>query len=380
MLNLEGAADHFQKTYNVEESERLIQSFKQYSAEALSLADFGRAVYKFEKENGEAAATVLLNYLNQQNSAIPKKNNLFSPVWDEKGPRQALVFVNEIGECPFYTRKECNFCDIGAGEGYEGTKEINEQRFGFLRGYHGLDRIGETAIKHLIVYNSGSTLSRKEFGESLEVVLGLASQLPHVECISLDSRELYVNERSLEAAVSSIKYYQQIRIILGVEVGDENVRMKTLEKCMSDEKMKAMFSRIKDYNAKLPDGRKKVGVDVNVLFGAPGIEDPVKDAVQLERYVESISGGVEVDYNFHAFYQSEVSRQKHPDHQRADPKQAIEAIKQMKQLTKGMIFVGWQDEGHDQQSVERSRELELFQQKFSAFNISQNIGVFENEN
>ena len=126
------------------------------------------------------------------NPVIPDESILFKPVRDTYGNRLALVFGNEFakGECPFYTAKQCHHCDIGAGEGTQFNTEMNKERLDFFKLHY---RYALPDVKHLVLYNSGSTLNRRELSrETLANILDYASSLNRCKIISLDSREMYV--------------------------------------------------------------------------------------------------------------------------------------------------------------------------------------------
>jgi radical SAM enzyme (TIGR01210 family) len=298
---------------------------------------------------------------------------LFEPVEDAYGSRLALVFGNEFakGECPFYTAKQCNHCDIGAGEGKQFDSEMNLERLGFFqKQYDGVLR----GIEHLVIYNSGSTLNKREMSrETLGIVLDYASSLEKCKVVSLDSREMYVTKDSLDYVASSLREDQQARVILGVESQSDEVRIGKLNKKMTKQGIERAFSVVGQYNG-------KVAVDVNIVFQPPELsgEDAIAEAVQTLKYGLELGEqyGVPVDFNFHPYYQSEKSKGMFPDHPRADLQDAKEALRRMKaeignRDTK--IFVGWQDEEHDQQSVLRERELDEETVVLNSFNVTQDV-------
>ena len=163
----------------------------------------------------------------------PDESILFEPVADAYGSRLALVFGNEFakGECPFYTAKQCNHCDIGAGEGKQFDSEMNTERLGFFQEqYKGV----LSRIEHLVIYNSGSTLNKREMSrQTLGNVLDYVSSLEKCKVVSLDSREMYVTENSLNYVVDKLRDDQQARVILGVESQSDEVRIGKLNKRMT---------------------------------------------------------------------------------------------------------------------------------------------------
>ena len=306
------------------------------------------------------------------NPAIPEASMLFEPVKDVYGSRLALVFGNENKEglCPFYKAKQCNHCDYGAGEGVQFTTEMNVDRLEFFKTHYKDNLEG---IEHLIIYNSGSILNKKEMSkETLGTILDYASFLESCKVISLDSREMYVTEDTLDYIVDNLRKDQQVRVILGIESQDDMIRIGKLNKQMTKEKIERAFEVVGKYNG-------KVGVDVNIVFQPPELsgEEAVKEAVDTLKYglEQGEKYNVPVDFNFHPFYQSAKSKAVFPQHKGANLEDGMKALVEMKKevdarASNSKLFVGWQDEGHDQeQSGETDKEIELF----SRFNVKQDI-------
>tara|TARA_Y100000310_G_C20621132_1_gene783346 strand:- start:86 stop:1015 length:930 start_codon:yes stop_codon:yes gene_type:complete len=306
----------------------------------------------------------------------PDESILFEPVADAYGSRLALVFGNEFanGECPFYTAKQCNHCDIGAGEGKQFDSEMNAERLGFFQEQY---KDVLKGIEHLVIYNSGSTLNKREMSrKTLREVLDYASSLEDCKVVSLDSREMYATEDSLDYVVGSLREDQQARVILGIESQSDEVRIGKLNKRMTRKGIERAFSVVGKYEG-------NVGVDVNIVFQPPELngEDAITEAVETLKYGLDLGEqyGVPVDFNFHPYYQSEKSKGLFPDHPRADLQDAKKSLRRMKaeigdRDTK--IFVGWQDEEHDQQSALRDREFEEVE-SFDQFNVSQDVQHLE---
>jgi hypothetical protein len=87
---------------------------------------------------------------------------------------------------------------------------------------------------------------------------------------------------------------------------------------------------------------------------------------------------VSVDFNFHPYYPSQKGLMSYPNHPRADSKDALKASFLMKELVEARnnaanIFIGWQDEMHDQEQNIRVDELKKYLAIFDSFNISQDI-------
>ena len=130
--------------------------------------------------------------------AIPPPESLFDPVEGPRGLRLALVFGNEApgGRCPFH-QVQCAHCDLGEGEGIRFTPEMNRARLAFFATHYGKlwDR-----IKHLVIYNSGSTLNPQEMSdETLGSILEYLNGLPGLERVSFDSRESFVTPARIQA-------------------------------------------------------------------------------------------------------------------------------------------------------------------------------------
>jgi len=310
--------------------------------------------------------------------AIPKDSILFEPVRDSYGNRLALVFGNEYtkGECPFYA-KECYHCDIGAGEGTQFTTDMNKERLEFFR-QHYVDVLSD--IEHLVVYNSGSTLSRKEMSrDTLAEILDYVSSLEKCKVVSFDTREMYVTEDNLDYIVGRLRENQQLRAVLGVESQSDEIRIGKLNKKMTKQGIEKSFEVAGRYNGKL-------GIDVNIVFQPPELtgEEAIREAVETLRYCLDLAEryNVPVDFNYHPFYSTKKSKANYPNHPRADLEDAKEALIRMKKEIDDMgssakIFIGWQDEEHDQEQDLRIVELERELERFNQFNVSQDVDVLE---
>lgn len=313
------------------------------------------------------------------NPTIPNESILFKLVKDTYGSRLALVFGNEFkgGECPFYTARQCHHCDIGAGEGTQFTPKMNMDRLDFFK-----QRYADVLpnIEHLVVYNSGSTLNRREMSrDTLEMVLGYASSLDNCRVVSFDSREIYVRKETLDYAIDRLRKNQQTRIILGVESQSDEIRIGKLNKRMTKRGIEKAFETIGEYNG-------RVGMDVNIVFQPPELVG----ATAIREAVETLSYGLDlgekyrvaVDFNFHPYYPSKRGRAIYPEHPRANLENSKEALRRMKaeieaRGSDAKIFIGWQDEEHDQQQEVRGVELEQGMEKFDRFNVTQDVRFIE---
>lgn len=313
--------------------------------------------------------------MENNNPVIPKESILFNPVRDTYGSRLALVFGNEFsrGECPFYTARQCHHCDIGAGEGTQFTSGVNKERLEFFKQhYAGV----LPSVEHLVVYNSGSTLNRREMSrETLAEILDYASSLEKCKVVSFDSREMYVTADTLNYVVDRLKKDQQARVILGLESQSDEVRIEKLNKKMTKQRIERAFEVAGKYNG-------KIGIDVNIVFQPPELrgEGAINEAVETLKYSLNLAEkyNIPIDFNYHPFYTTKRSRAIYPNHPRANLDNANEALIRMKKEidargSDAKIFIGWQDEQHDQEQDLRVAELERKMQKFGQFNVSQDI-------
>jgi len=312
-------------------------------------------------------------------SVVPDASRLFEPIVDTYGSRLALVFGNENDEegkegmCPFVDKCGRTYCDIGSGEGAQFTSEMNRQRLGFFKEQYNSVLEG---VEHLIIYNSGSVLNRNEMSqETLSEILGYASTLQDCKVVSLDSREMYVTEKSLDYVVEKLREYQQARVIIGVETQDDDIRIGKLDKPMTKRGIERAFEVVGRYKGKM-------GIDVNIVFQLPGVlqEDAIAEAVKTAEFSLNLARkyGVPVDFNFHAYYPSATGRELFPDHPRSVISDELEAIRRIQQFVEGdnsQLFLGWQDEGHDQEQPIRKIEEIRFRRMFDQFNRTQDIKV-----
>ncbi len=320
--------------------------------------------------------------------AIPEKSTLFNPVFDGYGRRLALVFGNEFseGRCPFY-QSQCNHCDIGAGEGIQFDYELNRERLAFFQDYYA-DVLPD--IVHLVIYNSGSTLNKLEMSpETLFCIAKYAASLEKCKIVSWDSRENYIKPKNLDIIVNNLRQDQQIRIILGIESQDDKIRMVNLKKLMSKEAIEQAFAiaQCLAFSEIASAYESRVGMEFNIVFQPPEIigQAAILEAVKTVTYGLNLSQKyrVPIDFNFHSYYPSRKSQAIFPNHQRAELKDAIQALLLMKQAilqqdSLAKIFIGWQDEDHDREQNKRAVELQKYLDIFNRFNIEQNIAILQN--
>ncbi len=289
----------------------------------------------------------------------PPESERFLPVHDAYGPRLALVFGNQApgGQCPYFAAGRCHHCDIGAGEGRRFTTQENLERLAWFQNHYA-DVWPD--IAHLVLYNSGSTLNPVELApEVLDAVVAWARTLPRLQLISVDSREAFVKSARLEEL--------KVRPILGLESARESVRNEALDKRMSDAAIRKAFREA---------ARAGCGMDCNVVIAGPGTTgDGVADAVETARFAFALGDevGVTVDLNLHPYYPSKRGRLRFPKHGRCPLPVAIRAVEAIAALRQpgSKLFIGWQDEGHDQDQHVRELELEIIRTPFDQFNRTQ---------
>jgi hypothetical protein len=302
--------------------------------------------------------------------AIPASSLLFEPVQDAYGTRLALVFGNEApgGVCPFYG-SQCHHCDIGAGEGVQFDPTLNAGRLDFFRHHYAaiLPRVA-----HLVVYNSGSVLNPRELSDaSLRTILEFAAELPECRVVSLDSRESFITPARLDILIGCLPSDQQPRAILGLETQDDVARVDVLKKKMSRRNIEAAFRAVGHYGG-------RIGLDVNIVFAPPPFHNRAAAAAEAEATVShalelAARHGTPVDFNLHPYYPSRVGRERFPGHPRADLDAALDAALRARSMAEesglgSKIFIGWQDESHDQEPALRTSELARHRNLFARFN------------
>jgi hypothetical protein len=304
-----------------------------------------------------------------RDAAIPEPRLLFEPMRDGYGTRLALVFGNEApgGVCPFYG-KQCYHCDIGAGEGVQFNTELNTRRLAFFRQHYAA--VLERAA-HLVVYNSGSVLSAHEMSDaSLRVILEWAAGLAECGVVSLDSREGYITEARMGFVLGHLRGDQQPRAILGLETQDDAARLTVLNKRVLRSSVESAFRAVGRYAG-------RVGMEINIVFGLPPFRgrEAVAEAEATAGYALEVAGrhGAPVDFNLHPYYPSRIGRERFPEHPRADLDWALEAAERIRAATArsglgAKVFIGWQDEEHDQERLVRSEELRRYRKLFEEFN------------
>ncbi len=296
--------------------------------------------------------------------AIPPVAQRFAPVRDASGTRLALVFGNQSpqGVCPYYVKDECWHCDIGAGEGQALDNRANLARLTWFRA-----RYQRTLpqLAHLVVYNSGSVLNKKELSpEVMAAILRFARGLTGLRRLSLDSREGFIRRAALQPLADQLgRPDVRIQPILGLETADPHVRIELLGKRMSERSVVRAFDA-------LASCKGSFGMAVNLVLGLPGVADPVADAVASARWMQELAQerGLPLALNLHPYYPSARGRSRFPTHPRLAPT-ACGAV--LDALTAALcpdveLFLGLHDEDHDTEPTERDRELAELSARYEA--------------
>jgi len=314
-------------------------------------------------------------------SGAPARENVFEPVRDHFGWRLALVFQNHApdGICPWFRAGRCHHCDIGGGEGSAGDLAGNRDRLAWFQ-----RRYAEVlpGLAHLVLYDSGSVLNPRELPpELLDELLTWARSLPALQVVSLDSREAFVQAPRLIALAELLGAPRQLRPILGLETSNDE-RRALLDKQMPHSAVMRALDQVAA--ARVATGR--VALDANVVVGGPGTtaSTAVSDALDTARFLweQGAARELPVDLNLHPYYPSVRGLARFPEHPRCSPEVALEALRELAALraelgAEGGLFVGWQDEGHDQEQGERQRELGEVKARLDRFNHTQDVASLD---
>lgn len=311
-----------------------------------------------------------MNNINKY--AKPPMSSLFGPIQAPRGKRLALVFGNEApgGRCPYHAT-QCNHCDIGEGEGLRFTSQMNAKRLDFFKEYFN-DEFKD--LQQLIIYNYGSTLNKVEMSrETLFNIVDFATQIKSVKRISFDSREPFITTEIVSQLLEHARKDQVIAVTIGLESQSEDVRIHNLNKHITKQQIFDVFEALSRLNP-------HTGVDINVLFQAPGVvgNEAVSDALDTIKFGLDLMEkyAVPVDFNFHPYYPSIKGTNAFPDHPRAKFQDAVRAmILSIREIKKrklnSKLFIGWNDEGHDLEQGVRNKKLMLYDPAFTSFNLSQ---------
>jgi hypothetical protein len=258
---------------------------------------------------------------------------------------------------------------MGRGEGLIDDPGLNVKRLRWFRiaWEYLLPTLGQ-----LRVHNSGSVLNPRELPPAvLEQVVTLAGDIAGLKVIALQSREAYITAPRVRAVVAGLEPRVRVRPILGVETINDAVRNDLLNKRMSREGIQRAFEAVGEVRRE--GGR--VGMDVNVIVGLPGVGNPVDDAVATARYVAQLAArsGVGVDITMYPFFRTKRSFRMYPDHPRcALPVFAEAAVMVHDELNRiagrAVMFLAWEDDGLDLESDARDLESERIMDPFGKFN------------
>jgi hypothetical protein len=228
-------------------------------------------------------------------------------------------------------------------------------------------------LAHLVLYNSGSVLNPREFAPpSLDAILEYAGRLRACRVVSLDAREGYITSAHLERVLRHLRPDQRPRPILGLETQDDRVRLRILRKKMTRQAVETCFRAVGAQAG-------RVGLDVNIVFGLPPLQGraAIAEAEATALYCLALAErhGVPLDFNLHPYYPSRVGREHFPDHPRADLSAGLEAAHRIRQAIArsgwpALLFIGWQDEAHDQDQPARRAELAGYAALFHRFNVT----------
>jgi hypothetical protein len=312
--------------------------------------------------------------------ARPAAERLFAPTRDRYGVRLALVFGNQApgGQCPYYAAAKCRHCDIGAGEGAAFTTELNQQRLAWYR-EHYREILPQTA--HLLLYNSGSLLVRREMpAELLDEILAWAGSHSALRVVSLESREGAVTTPSVRRVADALGLGKTARIVIGLESSNDLIRDKVLAKNMPLASVRRAVAAIGLAAQGFEQGR--IGATFNILVGGPGTtaHTAVADALATATFALETGreAGVPIDLNLHPYYRSARSQKEFPDHPRCPVQTVASAARAVGELVVSTapecgIFIGTFDEGHDQDPAPPDWSGGGAREAFARFNEFQEV-------
>lgn len=291
--------------------------------------------------------------------AAPAAERRFEPTLDRYGKRLALVFGNENrdGACPFWQQRQCNHCDIGRGEGQSVQPKEHARRLAWFAHHYRQD---VPTVEHLLFYNSGSVLNPKEMSPwALETLCEQVASWPALRMLSIETREAFVQTKRLRPLLARLGPKVALRVVLGLESADDEVRLVHLAKRMP-------AGAVEHAARELAACDGPVGLWLNLVFAPPGRTGQAAETDLLAgiRFGVALSQkyGLPLDFNIHPFYPSQRSVQAFPSHPRADSSALKEAVASAQALLNELgsgasLFIGWQDERHDQQPTRRFSEL-----------------------
>jgi hypothetical protein len=318
-----------------------------------------------------------VRHIQFDDSIQPHPKSLFRPVYDRRGLRLAIVLGNESlsGMCPYAAGNNCHHCDIGLGEGRRFDPAMNLARFRWLQKHYSLIW---PSVAHLVVYNSGSVLNRIELApEILTAVLDFARSLPELRVVSLESREAFVTPEVVSRLTADLGAGREVRVIVGIESADGTIRNKLLRKQMpriAIERAVGAISTVRRVVVSKGNKAALPGLAANVIVGGPGttLRSIVRDAVETSRYSLMLAQAYDLplDLNLHPYYPSKRSTARFPDHTRPSLQALVEAVCCVAQSVgnHASVFVGLEDEGHDQNPWDKAEQVTRFERAVDFFN------------
>jgi len=308
----------------------------------------------------------MVRHIDFDDSITPHPKSLFRPVYDRRGLRLAIVLGNEApsGICPYAARNNCHHCDIGRGEGRRFDAAMNLARLRWLQKHYSSIW---PRVAHLVVYNSGSVLNRLELApEILTAVLDFARSLPELRLVSVESREAFVTPEVVSRLTADLGAGREVRVIVGIESADDTIRNKLLRKQMprvAIERAVRAISTVRRVVVSNGNQAALPGLATNVIVGGPGttLGSIVRDAVETSMYSLMMAQAYDLplDLNLHPYYPSKRSTARFPDHSRPSLQALVEAVCSVAQSVgnNAPVFVGLEDEGHDQDPWGRTEQV-----------------------
>jgi hypothetical protein len=227
-----------------------------------------------------------------------------------------------------------------------------------------------------LLYNSGSILNPREMPPAmLDEILGFACSLAAVRIVSVDSREAYIKPEALVRMVSVLGRGIMLRPLLGIETPDDRLRNDVLQKAMPRVAIEWVYSDLSALGLELGPGR--ISLDVNIVIAGPGTSagTAVEDVVATAHYALHLSAHqrINVDLNLHPYYRGDRGASRFPDHPRCSLATRVRAVSAIAAVVRlmaadNLLYIGWQDEGHDQERRERDRDLACGRAAFDRFN------------
>lgn len=327
-----------------------------------------------------------VRHIQLDRSMRPNPESLFKPVYDRRGLRLAIVLGNEApsGICPYAARNCCHHCDIGLGEGRRFDPAMNLARFRWLQEHYSSIW---PRVAHLVVYNSGSVLNRLELApEVLTAVLDFVRTLPELQLVSVESREAFVTPEVVSRLTADLGAGHEVRVILGIESADDTIRTKLLRKQMPRKAIECAVRAIAAVRRVVVSSGSKAalpGLAANVIVGGPGttVNGIVRDAVETSMYCLTMAQAYELplDLNLQPYYPSKRSTARFPEHPRPWLPALVEAVCAVAQSVGNNVpvFVGLEDEGHDQDPRGRTEQVTRLGRAADYFNRTGRPGLLQ---